>query len=440
LIILRDGNSILDQYFNVNSLCNYVKIFSFPRLVGTSGEKKAVDLAIKSFKNLGFTDDQIQKEPFEFSDFYSTTLIKLIMIINLTFSLFILMFAYINLFITIFIGGIMVIVVFLIIRGLKHPEIPGFWGEYYGKSISATNVFVKLRAKNLPTETAGNIIISAHLDSKSQTFKTFWRVFFYKVWLYSGIFLGGFFILLFIRTYTMLKIDLLIVGSGVWFFTIIISISNFFLMFLNTHNYSPGALDNASGMSIVFELSKFFKQNPLNNFNIWFCQFSAEELGTMGSRVFVNNHEDDFIKGRIFQINLDMISCICESRNQVEYLKSYGVIPRKKIAPLISKYLERAAIEEKVNIKGFHLSTGAHTDSVSFHLRGYDSVDIVTRAGGKYAHNRDDSPDKVDPQVLLEACLLIRKVLFSLDQDYELLCKNKDLLCEESQHLKKKLL
>ncbi|MCK4480875.1 MAG: M28 family peptidase, partial [Candidatus Lokiarchaeota archaeon] len=397
-------NSKQDRSFNVDRIYNFVKDFSFPRLAGTSGEKKAVDLTIKTFKDIGYDDRIIQKEPFQFSDFYSTTLINLIMVINLTFSLFILMFTYINLYITIIISGIMAIVVFLIIKGLKHPENPGFWGEYYGKTISATNIFIKLPAKKLTEDQAGDIIISAHLDSKSQTFKTNWRIFFYKIWLYGGIFLGLFFILLFIRTYTIIKINLLVVGSGIWAFTILISISNIFLIFLNTHNNSPGALDDASGMAVVFEISRYLKENPLDNFNTWFCQFSAEELGTMGSRVFVNNHEGEFVKGRVFQINLDMISCSCEQKNQVEYLKSYGVLPRKKIAPLLSKYLDTAAKEENVNIKGFHLSTGAHTDSVPFHLRGFDSIDIVTRAGSKYSHNKIDTPDKVDPKILKETC------------------------------------
>ena len=96
-------------------------------------------------------------------------------------------------------------------------------------------------------------------------------------------------------------------------------------------------------MAVVFELSRYIQESPLENFNIWFCQFSAEELGTMGSRIFVNNHEANFVKGRVFQINIDMLSCACAPRNQIEYLKSFGVLPRKKIAPLLSKYLEKAA-------------------------------------------------------------------------------------------------
>jgi len=429
---LKDCKSTKHFSFNVDQLFDLVKLFSFPRLAGTEGEQKAVELAVETFKKNGFDDSQIQKQPFEFSDFYSTTLIKLIMVINLTFSLFILMFAYINLFITIFIVGSGIILIILIIRGLKHPENSGFWGEYYGKTISATNVFVKVNAMGIPTETAGNIIISAHLDSKSQTFKTFWRVIFYRVWLYGGIFLGGFLIALFIRTYTALKLDLLVIRVGLWVFTILISISNIFLMVLSTRNKSPGALDNASGMVITFELSKYFKEHPLKNFNIWFCQFSAEELGTMGSRIFVNTHEEQFVKGRIFQINLDMVSCANDKKNKLQYLKSYGVYPRKKIAPLLSKYLEKASEEENLKITGFHLSTGAHTDSVPFHLRGYDSVDITTRAAGKHTHTVEDNPDKVDPKVLLEACQIIRKVIVMIDNDYEILCRNQQLICDEN--------
>jgi len=422
---LENNHDIQKQLFNKERIYNYVKSFSFPRLAGSEGEKKAVDLTVKTFKDIGFKEDQIEREPFEFSDFYSTTLIKLIMILNLTFSLVLILFSYIYPFIIIIIIGIMVAIVLLIIRGLKHPEYPGFWGKYYGDTISATNVFVKLPARLLESEFLGNIVISAHLDSKSQTLKTCWRVVIYRIWLFSGIILGGFFIIFFINIFTILEVDIRIIGIGIWTTIILISASNIMLLFLNTNNKSPGALDNATGMAIVFELSSYFKDNPLNNFNTWFCQFSAEELGTMGSRVFVNNHENQFVKGKIFQINLDMVSSAKHSfnKNRVEYLKSFGILPRKKIAPVLSEYLDKAAKKENIQIHGFHLTTGAHLDSVPFHLRGYSAVDISTRAAALWTHNETDTPDKVDPQVLLEAAIIVKKTITMLDNDYKKLIK-----------------
>lgn len=392
-----------------------------------------MDLTFNTFNEIGFGENEIVKEPFKFSDFYSTTLIKLLMTMALTTILILVLFVYTYPLVSLIIILGMIFVVFFIIRGLKHPERGDFFGEYFGTTIESTNVFVKIPAKSLPEKEAGDIIISAHLDSKSQSFKTMTRVILYKIWLYSGIVLGFFYIpyLLYQLRYVRIGVVELELGNtglrifdlAIWISCALISFVNVSLMFLNTHNKSPGALDNASGMAIVFELSSFFEEG-IENFNLWFCQFSAEELGTMGSRVFVNNHEEQFEKGMIFQINLDMISLAGHRKNQVEYLKTYGVLPRKQAAPLLGKYLDKAAIEENLKIKGFHLSTGAHTDCVPFHLRGYDSVVLSTRAAASYTHIKKDSLDKVDPQVLLDASIIVKRTILLLDNDYKTLLDN----------------
>jgi len=411
-------------------LYNYVRRFCFPRLAGTKGEEKAVRLTINTFKEIGFSDSQIKQRSFEFSDFYSTSLIKLLMVINLIFNLILLLLFYIHVILTLVLVATMVIIVFLIFKGLKHPEIRGFWGEYFGNIHTATNVTVKIPAINLSDRKTGDIVVSAHLDSKSQTYKTFWRIAFYRLWLYCGLFQGFFYIIFVLNVFSIVKINTRFILYGSWISVILISISNIFLMFLNTHDNSPGALDNASGMAIVFELSKYFKSRSLDNLNLWFCQFSAEELGTMGSRFFVNDHEHEFTKGRIFQLNFDVISCANHKLNQIEHFKSYGVFPRKKIAPLLSKYINLAAKIENIEINGFHLSTGAHTDSVPFHLRGYDAIDITTRAGALFTHSKEDSLEKVDPEVLLQTFTLFKKVILMIDKDYNKLCNNENLICE----------
>ena len=176
-------------------MTKYVKTFSLPRLAGTEGEKKAVKLTHTTFKKIGFKNNQITKKSFDFSDFYSTTLIKLLMTLNLTFNLNLVLFIYIHVYLTIFLIISIVIIVYLIMRGLKHPEIPGFWGEYFGETNNSTNVFTKVPAKKIPENKAGNIIISAHLDSKSQSINTLRRVRLYKLLLYSEFALIGIYIL-----------------------------------------------------------------------------------------------------------------------------------------------------------------------------------------------------------------------------------------------------
>jgi len=419
-------------YFSKDNLHQYVKTFSFPRLCGTEGEKKAVALAIKAFNTIGFTKNEIKKEDFTFSDFYSTSLIQLVALISLTSTILLVISLYIYAFLSVLILGLMIIFAYLLTKSLRHPEEPGFWGKYYGNTIPASNVFVKIPAKNISEKDTGNIIISAHLDSKSQNFKTFWRITIYKVWLFGGLWLGVVYLILLIYNLASNYVNFLylilpnitgtaflILNFSLIVLAILVSLSNITLMFLNTHNKSPGALDNSTGMAVVFELSSYFLKHKLDNFNLWFCQFSAEELGTMGSRIFVNKYENQFSKGKIFQINFDMVSVASHKKGGLGYLKSNGVIHRNQIAPVLSNYLENAAKEEGFNIKGFHLSTGAHTDCVPFHLREYDAIDLTTPRAARYTHTKEDTPDKVDPQVLLEACLVTKNVILRLDNDFK---------------------
>jgi hypothetical protein len=330
----------------------------------------------------------------------------------------------------------MAVLVHIIYVSVKHPEDPGFWGEYFGNKLDATNVFIKLPAKMKKKGETGNIIISAHLDSKSQTFRTVWRIIFYEIWLFSGITFGILYIIQIVYVewirYSMilpfkikiLNLEFLIIDPFIWITVIFISVSNIALMFLYTDNKSPGANDNASGMAIVFALSEFFKNHPLENYNLWFCQFSAEELGTMGSRFFVKKFEEILKKETVFQINFDMVSAPGKKNNCVQYIKSYGVLPRKKLSPILGKYFEKAALKENLSLKAFHLNTGAHTDTVSFHLRGYEAIDIVTFNAIKFAHNKIDTPDKVDLKILSDACKIAKKTIIMLDDDYKNLSNN----------------
>ncbi|MFX1281732.1 MAG: M28 family metallopeptidase [Promethearchaeota archaeon] len=415
-------NRIQDEYlFNNERLLGYVNKFNFPRLSGTQGEKKAVDLTIETFKEIGFNSDQIKSQNFQFSTFYSKFMIKIIIFLNLTFVSIILLIKYLYPFFTFISILILIAIFFSMLKALKYPELKGFWEKNFGKFLEATNVYVNIPANNVSSSKVGNIVVSAHLDSKSQTFKTFWRVIFARIWLYGEITLS--------ISYTIFLIDyhfIKLFNQLILFFEIVILIatiltatSNIILLFLKIGNKSSGSLDNATGMSIVFELSEFFKNHHLNNFNLWFCQFSAEELGTMGSRKFLDSYEKIFLKEYTYQINFDTLSAKNNKKNLIEYIESYGIIPRKKISPILVKYFKRVVKAEKINYKGFHVSLGAHTDSIPFHLRKFDTIDFTTRTAARYAHSTEDTPDKVDPQTLQEACRAVQLLIIALDNNFK---------------------
>ena len=66
-----------------------------------------------------------------------------------------------------------------------------------------------------------------------------------------------------------------------------------------------GADDNASGVSILIELSKYFSKHK-NRRSILFIAFGAEELGLIGSKYFVNSNIIPMEKIQIM-INMDMV-------------------------------------------------------------------------------------------------------------------------------------
>jgi len=239
------------------------------------------------------------------------------------------------------------------------------------------------------------------------------------LWLISEIVLGILYFILYIFEASDTE-GFLILEYAIIILTITIIFLNLLMISSKTSNKSPGSLDNATGTSLVFELSSYFKKNPLNNYNLFFCIFSAEELGTMGSRFFVDSHEKQFDPRKTFHINFDMVSVNGHKNNRVEFIKSYGMLPPKKTAPILSNYLRKAADTESLKVFGFHVIQGAHTDTVPFHLRKLKTIDITTRAAAKYSHSRWDSPDKVDFQLLIETCIIVRRSILMLDDDFNL--------------------
>jgi len=409
-------------------ISNYIEMFNFPRLPGSKGEERAIDLTVNIFNEIGFENDHVIKESFEFSNFYSTVLIRLLIIFTLTIVLSLMLMVYISHFSLFLIIAISIFVILLIVKDNKHPEENTFWNRHFGRYLSSSNVYVKIPNLKTARESRGNIILSAHIDSKSQPFTSYGRGKVYRTWIYSGILFGIFYPIYTIYLYSSYSVVGITVSSNMpriisielvlWILFFLIFISNLLLLMLKSQNKSTGALDNASGMAIVFELSAFFKDNPLNNYNLWFCQFSAEEMGTMGSRFFLNNHENQFIKGKVFLINSDAISDARDENNErIEYIKSTKRFPLRQGSPIISQYLEQAAKEEGLSIYGYHSTFGIHFDSLPFRLRGFDAIDIHTKSTKKYTHSKEDSPDKINPKTLHDAVMIIRKAVLMLDSD-----------------------
>ncbi len=74
---------------------------------------------------------------------------------------------------------------------------------------------------------------------------------------------------------------------------------------LGKHAYFPGANDNASGVSLLLSLAKYYQAHP-QPYSIAFIFFAGEEAGLIGSKYFVEHPLVDLKKIR-FVMNFDLV-------------------------------------------------------------------------------------------------------------------------------------
>ncbi|GAH44413.1 unnamed protein product, partial [marine sediment metagenome] len=101
----------------------------------------------------------------------------------------------------------------------------------------------------------------------------------------------------------------------------ILAILNFFN---KVGNKSPGATDNATSVGTVIALSKYFKNNPLENIDFTFLITGSEELNLGGAIDFIQKHKNELDKDITYFINYDLVGALGVLRN----VTSHG-IPKK---------------------------------------------------------------------------------------------------------------
>ena len=375
-----------------NRIKNTVESFSFPRLSGTKDEEKALNLMVDKLSKLNL-EPKVQK--FEFSTFYSRTYLK----IGFLFSFLNLFFFYFNfesilILMLLFVMFITLIVLFLITRNPENIKLR--------RLLPSANVYVKLESqkerKNNELVSEHDILFFCHLDSKGQKFTIQTRIRAIQTWFYSALILC---IIIVLKNYIFIDSSLLIFIFGIIPFLINL-ITTILLVFNTTNNVSPGAIDNASGISCVFELLNHYIEpfNRLENSNLVFVFTGAEECGTMGIRHFEKLiHSLD--KSSVLFFNFDVIA------------QSAYVFPVKKRSKdtqdLYSSLVNNESDYEHYELKKVPktLYIGAHSDGYYLKQKGYQGIGFADMDVYNFIHSENDTPDKINYSLLKDLCELI---------------------------------
>ena len=383
---------------DINDIRENLETFSFPRLSGTEHE-------VKAFKILKNRVDALKLKPvvqnFSFSTFYSRIYPKIasilmfwiLLVLYLSFNEY---FVLINILIII----ILYLPLFIITRKPEKIRI--------GKRMNSQNLYLKIPTNSEENfAKKGNILIMSHIDSKGQRFTTIFRGKIFRFWIYSFI---TSFVFLILRGLFFPELIILFYIFGA-ILLIINLISTIFVLLNTTNNKSQGALDDASGISCVLELLKYYQnsQSRLTNYTMWFIFTGAEESGTMGIRHLYNETLKDFDRFNTIALNFDSIG-----KNPIIFSSAREDHPHYH---LYKKFFENSQnFNAKLNAKRPFISIARSDGSFLYH-QGFRGMGFGDINAYKYLHSINDTLDKVDPLILKKLCLLIINFLEEIDKE-----------------------
>ena len=401
---------------NENNAYEITERLAFPRLIGSEGEEKAIEVVVDGFKKAGY--DDIIREKFKTS--FSNWIVARYVFIPL--GAFLILFGLLP-FISAWINSTLNIN-FRTYSVLTWITLIGFFIAGFktigminsstialmkddSKNYETENIFVNLKSKN----SKARIVYMAHWDSKSQTFPSIVRIIILIIAAFGDLgMLFLYFILSIIEFF--IPIDILLLDYILLTVCIVLAIIGMLNFFNKTANKSPGAIDNAASVGTVIELARYFKNNPLDNIDFTFISTSSEELNLGGAKDFIHKHEQEFDPKSSYFINFDGIG----GKGIIRLITAYG-IPRKSSSDKLNELLLKSSKEMNIDAKTIYLPTGAWSDFMPIIQKGFDACWLASMGSTKYVHTKKDTMDLVSKEGLKNGLLLSVDVAKKLNNE-----------------------
>ncbi len=191
-------------------------------------------------------------------------------------------------------------------------------------------------------------------------------------------------------------------------FGIVISILILYLVF--TEKPTSISIDNANGVTILIELAKLFKKNPLEKIYLNFIWTGDEEWGLKGSKKFSSGHfillNEEYDLNKPFNINIDMVG------NYIGLLDKVGLSSRRKLDKNFNNILEATTNSLNIPITRYNKVIEPKSDHIIFRRwvrrarKKFQVILFQSDKDSKYIHSLRDTPDKSMSENL-NGCLAI---------------------------------
>lgn len=179
---------------------------------------------------------------------------------------------------------------------------------------------------------------------------------------------------------------------------------------------SPGAMDNATGVSIAYQVVKYYKENPdkmPKNCRIIDCNVGAEESGLRGSIAFTRKHKEDGMLDNAYHINIDSIADA--EHFEVIHGDSW-LCPHfdKDLENMFFDAMKEAGIKKPGNIA----NPVGGCDSTPFQRAGVKSITFAAQnpVMSDYYHTFRDVPERFSPDTVGLGLDVVVRVISKIEE------------------------
>jgi hypothetical protein len=165
----------------------------------------------------------------------------------------------------------------------------------------------------------------------------------------------------------------------------------------------PGADDNASGTTCLMGAAKALsRMKGKNKRRIVVISFSAEEMGLIGAKYYVNN---PIYPGMVAMVNMDMVGRL-RGKSTIDALGAGSSPQVKQVLQNLTGY------PFKPNITS---GSGGGSDHAPFFQKSIPICFLHTGSHAQY-HTPDDTPDKIDYDGILWVSKYAAHIVWEIDQ------------------------
>jgi acetylornithine deacetylase/succinyl-diaminopimelate desuccinylase-like protein len=367
---------------------------AFPRYPGTDGDRRAIARVSRAFRKANL--DVIEEE-FSYDIRIAFRALRAVLIGSA------LLFASAGVLAPISIAGSLgILSIGVVAGGVLLVWSPGAERLYARPGPTQTkNVTGYRRA----TEPRLRLILLAHHDSKSQNLSFPWRMGVTLAATVGGLGLAA------------LLVSGLVVGRlpgppalgpvlGVTSAVALLALST-----LSNGNKSPGGVDNAGSVGILFALARVLPQEVNEDVELVFLSPGAEEDHMVGAMRWLESHEAELNACPVYALNFDGAG----AAGKTVLIERYGL--GRRFSKTLSEVARRAAGRLDVPFRSIIMPPAMGIDAIPFAHRG---VDCLTLSSGRLdraaisVHASKDVADHLHAPSLERIAALAREVILEL--------------------------